>query len=198
MIIILCRTLNSNTCDDIMLAAAGPKLENLSLNGGWWGKDSEELPASEIGRLNALTKLEIRHYLATNQTDLRPLHGLRLKELSLLDCTNMEAGLFKAGAFPALEVLHIEESEPSPGDTVRLPSSEVASELQLEEAGKVVLSLPKLRQLSGNSKALHAWMQWARQADSLVWTETTSIPPMKMKSYPRASLIYTYTKVQHG
>ena len=203
MLAIFCRRMVFDECDPKLLEAAGPSLQSLTLNCGWSPlliENMEEEVEHHLGRLTGMTKLELSSYKATSHSHLATLRSLGLlRELTLLDCVNIQAAIFKPGALTALEVLHIEESlEARKKRLKNLPQADPAemeaSKRQLHEAGAVVLRLPKLRQLSGTSPTLFTWMDPASQGPAKLWTRGK----MKRQLTPkddRAPMIHTYFKM---
>lgn len=196
----LCRRMVFCASDQKLLDVAGPRLQSLSLVGTSWPGIYEELSdVPRLSRLSGVTNLELSDYKATSHPHLASCHSLRLRELTILDCDNVEAAIFKPGALTALEVLHIKESLEARNKRRRDlrqadPAAREASERQRQEAGAVFLSLPKLRQLSGTYEAISCWMDPASQGPPKSWTQGK----MEQQSIPRdegARTISTYFRV---
>ena len=108
----------------------------------------------EYTDLDRLTRLELVGY-EISQTDgtLLAIRGMRLQELVLLNCYEMELKLLAPGSpsdfLTSLRKLHIEDPAAlsyQPKITQRVP---VRKRKQLEEVGLALFQLPELRQLSG-------------------------------------------------
>lgn len=147
-----------------------------------------------------MTKLELSRYKATSHSQLASLHSLRLRELTLLDCANIETAIFKPGALTALESLHIEESIQALAKKKKWRDSHQdaaeieASKRQLKEAGAVVSSLPNLRQLSGSSEALSAWLAPASQGSATLQANS-KVQRQPIRGRDGATTIRTYTRI---
>lgn len=112
-----------------------------------------------IGQLTSLTRLEMHAYafssihpdgprqtMAYSSVNLAALRALPLRELVLLNCQNLEIGLFEHGALKSLQKLHILDSQKRQAVVAEQPA--VVS--QLVSCARTVLSLPQLTQLSGS------------------------------------------------
>ena len=187
------------SCHPKLLGVAGPKLQSLKLIGEWGIWNQEELPeGNRFGRMSGMTKLELSNCRASH-SQLTSLHSLKLRELVLVDCVNIEAAIFKPGALTALEVLHIDESfdlrMKNWDDSLQAdPAEREASRQQLQDAGAVVLSLPKLQQLSGGSEAVATWMASGSHASANLWTKN-KVGRQLIPGQGKITWIPTYTKV---
>ena len=182
-----------------LLDVAGPEFQSLDLIGRWGAWNHEEpFRGHKLDRLIGMTKLKLTNYRAC-QLNLAALHSLKLRELTLLDCANVEAVIFKPGALTALEVLHIEESAwaraKGRAEALQADPAEIeAKKRQLQEAGAVVLGLPMLRQLSGSYGILSTWMASSSQGSARLWTSSK----VHRQAKPRddgATMIHTYIKI---
>ena len=95
----------------------------------------------DIGRLTALTRLEMRYFRPIDYINITLIQALPVQELVFLECRGLEVQLIVPGAFSSLRKLHIEES--------RYGHSNHTGK-QLTACGSALLSLPHLSQLSGS------------------------------------------------
>lgn len=95
---------------------------------------------SRIGRLTALTRLELRNFRPNRHTSFPLMRNLHLQELVLVECQRLELQLIVPGSFTSLRKLHIEEAIEGPHHT----------DGQLLSCGRKLISLPQLSQLSGS------------------------------------------------
>ena len=153
-----------------------------------WGRkvgEMQQKTASVIASLTSLTQLTLAEYGYSE--GLSALHGLELQELRLKHCSNAAASILSSGAMTSLETLHISEgTEPKEGvfsdltafnealEDTRITDHEKAQELH--QLGQVVLSLPRLVQLSGDC-SLFSYALTKDQTRWSVWKEGKTIPP---------------------
>ena len=100
--------------------------------------------------MTALTQLRF-HNLILNQ-NLSNLQCLSLSELSLVRCTPKEMPPSLHAAFPSLQSLHIEDDKYNGKEWEREDGQHLMTDWsKLTESNDILRSLPRLRQLSGNT-----------------------------------------------
>ena len=180
-----------------MLEAAGPDLQSLALDNTWYDMRYQE---PSVGELSGLTKVELSKYTAVSRSSLEALRSLGLRSLVLLNCPGVEVALSKPGSLTALKVLHMEELEQSLTREWRHPALQTDPhthenrEQQLQGAGRVVLNLPELCQLSASSEALFTWEHSLSQFSAETSHASISVSEQSLGD-DRASKINTYARI---
>ena len=119
--------------------------------------ENDWLDMAAVARRTNLTELSLTRI--RDLTDSHKLRSLALQTLILVKCPGAEVTLFVPGALTALEILgiHEEESDLIAFDKrlreISAPESEEQQIAQrISEARKVLLSLPRLREVRGPNK----------------------------------------------
>ena len=149
-----CRVLKLDSAPFHYLPIAGSNLQKLICGAR---NESEVLDIPAIATRTGLTELSLQRI--PNVTDCHKLRSLALQRLSLMDCTGAEVELFVPGALTAFETLVICEAESDLiafEERLRQDSAPEAEGQQfvrqVSEAGKALLSLPRLRVVRGKCK----------------------------------------------
>ena len=107
----------------------------------------------ELARLVELTRLELvqQDQISYSQAALIALRGLRLQELVLLNCHEMELKLLLSvpGALTTLRKLHIEDPAALSYQPETCEPLPCGKQKDLKSVGAAIFGLPELQQLSG-------------------------------------------------
>ena len=123
-----------------------------------------------LASFRALTKLELNSI--SRMVSPRPLRGLPLQVLILIDCQPVISQFIGHSLFPGLTKLHIEEAVPRRHITLKY-------RVQMQKLGDILLSMPSLYQISGNSRVFTIGMSKSLKA----WhCEGFSLKAIKIKS----------------
>ena len=87
----------------------------------------------------------------------RPLKDLPLKVLILIDCQPVVSHFIVPELFPKLMKLHIEEAIPHRHISLKF-------RLQMQSLGNILLDMPSLSQISGNSRIFTIGMKYSLSA----------------------------------
>lgn len=139
------------------------------------------LQRPDTSRLTGLTRLELTgQNFADNMAPIvTNLRKLRLRELVLLNCTQIEQKqLFVPGALTTLTALHIEDSSCSSYTAESLQPVPAGEQKMLREVGAAVFKLPQLSQISGWCDLFAIGMQQGLRA----W-DKRALPEGTMVSY---------------
>ena len=188
-----CRSLSLLAVPPIFIQLAGPNLLSLKYMPDVveWDQDMPENTVNAICNLTSLTRLELYHCYCT--TRFSALQGLKLQELKLDSCPGAAQQILSNGTMSTLKKLHIWESKEDQTQDVTAFTTAVRETAspdhkwaqELNQLGKVVLSLPKLVRLSGSSllfslamaEELRVWSEWkskgSRGDDHWVWKKLT-------------------------
>ena len=119
--------------------------------------ENDWLDMAAVARRTNLTELSLTNI--RDLTDCHKLRSLALQTLILVKCPGAEVTLFVPGALTALETLGIHEEESELlafNERLRESSAPESQEQQIfqqiSQAGKVLLSLPRLREVRGSNK----------------------------------------------
>lgn len=159
-----CRQLQIRQSSAGCLRMAHSTLESLEFDS--CQSSNQALAANTIfmGQLTAMTRLELSDFAYSSSDvqsqlviqnpslDFTSLRRLDLQELVLLECYNLELGLFDHRAFPSLLRLHIVDSDARQN---KISCSPLVTR-QLAECGRVVIGMRQLTQPSG-SCSLFSW-----------------------------------------
>ena len=138
----VCRSLYVLSSDSYFLSLAPSSLDDLTC-GTEIATLHEQPDITRITEHTALTSLALKGY--RRYTNLDSLHSLRLQQLRLINGFCGEWPAVDASAFPFLHTLHITDEEGIPYDQNWQHLAR-----RLDQLGKTLCSMPKLKSLSGN------------------------------------------------
>lgn len=146
---LLCRKLYLDQAEDF-LRLGGSALQSLSLSMS--GASLSNSQVWTLASFTALTSLELCDLVWMASST--PLKDLPLKVLILIDCQPVVSHFIVPELFPYLTKLHIEEAIPHRHITLKF-------RLKMRSLGSILLDMPSLSQISGNSRIFTVGMKYS-------------------------------------